>query len=382
MALEQLAYLAAIEALENAENAVENVARQRQFIPLEPFEDLPDHQFIKIYRLDKDTATHVIDLLQPYMVAPRRISDLSIERKVLTTLRFYASGSYQADIGNHLNHAVSQASVSRCIQQVTDAFNTPNIFNDNIHLPRNVDELVRVRNKFYEKYNFPGVAGCVDFTHVAISPPVMNDNMYPEVVYVNRKGYHSINVQLICDADLKIMNIARFPGSTNDCFIWNNSNAFEYIRNVHRGGHTSFYFLGDSGYALRPWMMTPILDAVPGSPEDRFNNRHRTTRATIERCNDVLKLRFRCLLKHRTLHYEPEKSSKIINACSVLHNICIDRNVPQVDDDEILGEIDFGAYCLRNGSFSLLKARGSILRVSNSKQRTQKRPGDATHVCE
>lgn len=52
---------------------------------------------------------------------------------------------------------------------------------------------------------------------------------------------------------------------------------------------------------------------------------------------------FRCLLKDRTLHYKPEKASLIINACIVLHNICIANNVPlHEDEDEInnLGMIE------------------------------------------
>ncbi|KAH1021846.1 hypothetical protein HUJ04_011331, partial [Dendroctonus ponderosae] len=43
-------------------------------------------------------------------------------------------------------------------------------------------------------------------------------------VFRNRKGYISINVQAIGDADLKLINVvARWPGSTHDATIFNNS---------------------------------------------------------------------------------------------------------------------------------------------------------------
>lgn len=41
----------------------------------------------------------------------------------------------------------------------------------------------------------------------------------------NRKSIFSINVQVVCDADLKFMNVvARWPGSAHDATIFNHSN--------------------------------------------------------------------------------------------------------------------------------------------------------------
>lgn len=39
-------------------------------------------------------------------------------------------------------------------------------------------------------------------------------------------------------------------------------------------------------------------------------------------------------MKHRVLHYAPEKASSIINACTVLHNICISNNLPIIDNND------------------------------------------------
>lgn len=38
------------------------------------------------------------------------------------------------------------------------------------------------------------------------------------------------------------------------------------------------------------------------------------------------------------MHYDPVKASKIINACVVLHNICIENNVTQPEDDVIIAD--------------------------------------------
>lgn len=43
------------------------------------------------------------------------------------------------------------------------------------------------------------------------------------------------------------------------------------------------------------------------------------------------------------MHYASTKAGKIVNACTVLHNMCIENNlpVPEIEDDV---EIDFGMY--------------------------------------
>ena len=50
------------------------------------------------------------------------------------------------------------------------------------------------RAGMYEIAGFPCVIGWVDGTHIRIQEPSQN-----EPNYVNRKNYHSINVQVICD---------------------------------------------------------------------------------------------------------------------------------------------------------------------------------------
>lgn len=79
---------------------------------------------------------------------------------------------------------------------------------------------------------------------------------------------------------------------------------------------------------MRPWLLTPIINAEPGSAEEHYTNVHCRTRNTVERCIGVLKARWRCLLAHRVLHYDHHTAAKIINSCAVLHNICNKYRLP------------------------------------------------------
>ncbi|CAH2000027.1 unnamed protein product [Acanthoscelides obtectus] len=189
--------------------------------------------------------------------------------------------------------------MSRAIKEVTEALNQPQILATKVSFLRDPEEQDVLRRRFYSIHNFPGILGIIDCTHVAIVSPRNNDPLYPEHVYVNRKNYHSLNVQLICDPDLKIMNVnSRFSGSAHDSFIWAQSPI--HGANIQKESSTHFFLLGDSGYSTRPWLLTPLLN--PGNHgEELFNERLSSVRTIIERCNGVLKNRFRCLLRYRTL---------------------------------------------------------------------------------
>lgn len=68
--------------------------------------------------------------------------------------------------------------------------------------------------------------GAIDGTHIRIQAP----SSY-EQLFVNRKGYHSINVQVICYAKLRVLNcVGCWPGPTHDSRMLVNSkihDAFE-----------------------------------------------------------------------------------------------------------------------------------------------------------
>lgn len=142
--------------------------------------------------------------------------------------------------------------------------------------------------------------GAIDGTHIAILKPSAEEHNF-----INRKGYHSINVQIICDVNMKIINInANFGGSTHDSFIWRHSAIQTYMQQLQGNGE-SCWLLGDSGYPLQPYLMTPIANAAPNTPEANYNAAHSSARNVIERAIGLLKMRFRCVLKERTARYQP-----------------------------------------------------------------------------
>ena len=81
-------------------------------------------------------------------------------------------------------------------------------------LPTRAD-IFETKHNFYQVAGFPGVIGCIDGSHIPIV--ALHED---EFAYVNRKKFHSINVQAICDSNLVFMDVvAKWPGSSHDSFI-------------------------------------------------------------------------------------------------------------------------------------------------------------------
>lgn len=99
-----------------------------------------------------------------------------------------------------------------------------------IKFPTTQAEIDQTKEQFLNTFHCPGVLSIVDGTHVAVSAL----SRLVEHAYVNRKGFHSINVQIACDARMVITNInARFPGSTHDSYIFLGSQLHTFLRNLY-----------------------------------------------------------------------------------------------------------------------------------------------------
>ena len=108
----------------------------------------------------------------------------------MIALRFYANGAQLQVVGDTLGF--DKSTVSRVVDSVTDALVARK--DQHIKWPTEIQKLNTIKEGFYQKAHFPNVIGCVDGTHVQIQALTED-----EPSYMNRKGYHSINVQGICD---------------------------------------------------------------------------------------------------------------------------------------------------------------------------------------
>ncbi|XP_013925986.1 PREDICTED: putative nuclease HARBI1 isoform X1 [Thamnophis sirtalis] len=280
-------------------------------------EDVTDEYLVSMYGFPRQFIYHLVDLLGANLSRPtQRSRAISPETQILAALGFYTSGSFQTRMGDAIG--ISQASMSRCVANVTDAL--VERASQFIHFPEDEVAIQLTKDDFYGLAGMPGVLGLVDCNHVAIKAPNAED-----LSYVNRKGLHSLNCLMVCNARGRLLSAeTHWPGSLQDCTVLQQS----ALRNQFEAGmQKDGWLLGDSSFFLRTWLMTPLH--IPETPaEYRYNLAHSATHNIIERTFRTLQARFRCLDGSKgTLQYSPEKAGNIILACCVLHNISLEHGM-------------------------------------------------------
>lgn len=242
--------------------------------------------------------------------------------QLLMTLRFYATGTFQLVIGDTFN--VHKSTVCRIVHRVTAAI--ARLRAKYVRFPATAQEKCRVMNEFYKGSGMPGVIGAIDCTHVPIQSPGGEDGE----IYRNRKGYFSINVQLICDKTGYISDIvARWPGSVHDSTIFDNSHVRAMME---RSGHEG-YLIGDGGYPCRRYILTPITNPTSNAAK-KYNAAHVAARNCIERANGILKRRFPAL--KYGMRVTVDHTLPVIVAAVVLNNIALMMGNDEPPADEIL----------------------------------------------
>ena len=182
---------------------------------------------------------------------------------------------------------------------------------------------------FERQKGFPGVVGAIDGTHTPIKAPYDNPNDY-----INRKQFHSIQLQIVTtyDYDLIITDaFCGFPGRVHDARVFRNSALFVEASQNHDDyfpGNT--HLVCNSAYPILPWLLTPYRNTGNLTRRERnYNYRQSSTRMAVEHCCGTLKGQFWRLKTKFDIDIIGD--APVIVAACILHNICI------LNHEEILG---------------------------------------------
>ncbi len=198
---------------------------------------------------------------------------------------------------------------------------------------------------------FNGVVGAIDGSHIEIHPqaiPLANRRDY-----YNRKSMYSVIMQAIVDWRLRFRDLCiGVAGSQHDSYVLSVSGVPDATAILFSAGQ---YLLGDCGYPLRLWLLTPFRESpLLTDNERKYNKTLSSMRVCVEMAFGHLKGRFPSLSKklNVSLHLVP----RYITAACVLHNFCVKHHdlawkvesSPSDSDDVPPADIAPDATVLRN----------------------------------
>ena len=137
------------------------------------------------------------------------------------------------------------------------------------------------------------------------------------------------------------------PGSLHDSAHFKTSELYQKVEEGTMGGFHDEpltwevglpfppYIVGDRGYPLLSWCITPFKMGPMGLPLSReevwFNRKHSSTRMCVERGFGILKARFKEISTKSSLKLDFLPT--VVHCCCVLHNILLaskDRTLDQI----------------------------------------------------
>lgn len=252
------------------------------------------------------------------------------------------------------------------------------------------DEMDKIKAKNEKIKGLPNCCGAIDTTHIMLCLPSGEPN---SKVWLDSEKNHSMVIQVnwyafsfskwkislyfgirfctrlnseldplfqvIVDPDMRFRDmITGWPGSMNELQILKSSGFYKLCEkgarlngksvNVSDRSEIREYIVGDSGYPLLPWLITPYQDTDASEHKSGFNKRISATRSVASRALARFKDMWR-FFQGEMWRPDKHRLPRMILVCGLLHNIMIDH----MEDDEKSEAMMMHSSCLHDGNYKL-----------------------------
>lgn len=296
---------------------------------------------------------------------------LSFQDQVAIALRRLGSGESLMTIGDSCG--LHHSTVSQVTWRFVEAMEESGL--QHLQWPTETG-MTEIKSKFEKVQGLPNCCGVIDTTHIMMclstSDPSSN-------VWLDHEKNHSMILQAIVDPDMRFRDIVTgWPGKMQDWSIFQSSNFNKLCDKGDRlneknellseGSEIREYIIGDSGYPLLPYLMTPYQGRDLPELGAEFNKRLSATHVVAQRALARLKDMWKII---QGVMWRPDKHKlpRIILVCCLLHNIVIDMEDDVQDEmplsydhdpgyhQQVCGDIDTKGACLRDVLSSYLSGK-------------------------
>ncbi|XP_041000421.1 protein ALP1-like [Juglans microcarpa x Juglans regia] len=300
------------------------------------------NKFESVFKISRKTFNYICSLVRDNMMArPSNFNGingkpLSLNDQVAVALRRLSSGESLSSVGE--SFGMNQSTVSQITWRFVEAIEERGIH----HLcwPSTEVEMEELKSKFQKIRGLPNCCGAIDITHIMMTLPTMDST---DDIWLDHEKNCSMILQAVVDPEMRFRDIITgWPGSLSDDLVLRSSGFFKLSEEGKRlngkevelsqGKELREYIIGDAGFPLLPWLLTPYQGRGLLDFQSEFNKRHFATRMVAQRALARLKEMWKII---QGVMWKPDKHRlpRIILACCILHNIVIDM------EDEVQDEM-------------------------------------------
>lgn len=275
-----------------------------------------DEEFSRHFRMERTTFNELLRRLAPRL--PERYEGfgeriIPPDERLYMVLWFLATNeSYRALA---CRFGTSDSTVHESVDIVVSAI-VEELANE-VKFPTTEEECKLLSSEFQQRNGFPNIIGAIDGTHIKISKPSREPD-----VWVDRQGNHSIGIAAVVDQHRRFTYYSiGCPGSMHDQRVYRLSSIEELLNPIS----DHYHLIGDSAYTLATKMMVPYKDNGKLTARQKsFNYRHSSNRMAVENSFGLLKNKFSRIHSLLIVH-SWRRAVAIIKACLHLHNFIINN---------------------------------------------------------
>uniref|UniRef100_A0ACD5V8B6 Uncharacterized protein n=1 Tax=Avena sativa TaxID=4498 RepID=A0ACD5V8B6_AVESA len=286
------------------------------------FEDM--QRFESILKMTRKTFNYICSLvigpsvedMNSYTFIDGRA--LFLEDRVAIALRMLYSSEPPETLGSSLG--VKESTVLLVTERFVDA-----VFKRAWHHivwpgSSKVDTIKSLFDKIHDMHNCCGV---ICTTHIPFGPNWDHE----------RSG--GFLMEFVVDPKMRFMNLLPGMASMNKLSILQDSILFEHCKKgawlngsklkvALDGSEVGEYIIGDAGYPLLPWLLTPFQEEDPSDCQAEFNRRHSAATTCALKALERFKDTWKYLQAETWWPINRSIPFEAIIACCMLHNIVID----------------------------------------------------------
>ncbi|XBI43854.1 hypothetical protein VPH35_108572 [Triticum aestivum] len=287
------------------------------------FEDA--QRFESLFKMTRKTFSYICSLvmgpsmedMKSYTFVDGRV--LSLEDRVAVALRRLQSSEPTESIASSLGvkDSIILLVIERFVDTMRERANHHSSWPD-------CSEKDEIKSKFDKIHNMHNCCGVICTTHIPFGPNCSHEKN------------DSIRMQLVIDPDMRFKNIWLGPASSmNQSSLLQDSEIFQEcekgawlngsnLKVALDGPEVGEYIIGDAGYPLLPWLLTPYQEEDLSDSKAEFNRRHSAATTCALKALARLKDTWKCLQGEAWWPANVKTRSRMIYACCRLHNIVIE----------------------------------------------------------